>query len=210
MMNTETRWIAALGLLLLLQVPVLAAANPPPPETVVEETANRVLTALRQNGDRFRKQPENLYVLVDEAILPLIDFEAMSRLVLGPHWRSATPEQRARFTSAFRDMLVRSYTTQLIDHADKEIIVFPTRRPPGEAVATVNTEIVIGQGRANLPVTYSMRYVNDRWQVYDLTVEGLSFVKNFRTSFDTEVRDKGLDALIDRLAKTEAAEVPIP
>ena len=209
-MNTETRWIAALGLLLLLQAPILAAANPPPPETVVEETANRVLTALRQNGDRFRKQPENLYVLVDEAILPLIDFEAMSRLVLGPHWRSATPEQRERFISAFRDMLVRSYTTQLIDHVDKEIVVLPTRRPPGEAVATVNTEIVIGQGRANLPVTYSMRYVDDRWRVYDLTVEGLSFVKNFRTSFDTEVRDKGLDALIDRLAKTEAAEVPTP
>lgn len=185
---------------------VAMAAEPPSPEAVVEATAERVFTVLRENRARLKDEPKILYALVDEVILPLVDFEAMARLVLGPNWRTATPDQRSRFVKSFREMLVRTYTTQLVDYADKRVVVQPGRRPAGETTAIVYSEVLIGEGRPNLPVSYSMRFVDGRWRVYDLTIEGLSFVKNFRTSFDTEIREKGLDALIVRLAQSKADE----
>lgn len=211
-MKRITPIFAALALGLLASLAQARAANPPSPEVVVEDTANLVFSVLRENRERIDSDDEFIYGLVDKCILPLIDFEAMSKLVLGPNWRAATPEQRTRFVNAFRDMLVRTYTTQLVEHIDKRIVVMPGRRPADETIATVNTEIVVGQGKPNVPVSYSMRYIDGRWRVYDLVIEGLSFVKNFRTSFETEIREKGLDALIARLAdgNTEAWQANQP
>lgn len=196
------------ALLLGMCIPALAAAMPErDPVDLVETTADRVLSELREDPERTRENPEFLFDLVDEIILPLIDFEGMSRLILARHWRTATPEQRERFTEAFRDMLVRTYTRQMAEHMDKDIRVLPHRSFRDERMALVATEVVMGQGESNIPVTYRLRPVDGEWKVFDLEVEGLSFVTNFRTAFGAEVEKEGLDALIRRLEEGDEALV---
>ncbi|HSP00900.1 MAG TPA: ABC transporter substrate-binding protein [Thioalkalivibrio sp.] len=171
------------------------------PAKEVGESANRVLEMLRENSERLKNDETFVYSLVEKEILPSVDFQGMSRLILARHWRTASPEQRERFVQAFTNTMVRAYAGQLAEHADKRIIVNERRsRVDGER-ASVATEIVVGQGRPNVPVTYSLRIVDDRWKAYDLTVEGLSLVTNFRTTFNSEIERGGLEDLIQRLEK---------
>ncbi|MFN2349104.1 MAG: phospholipid-binding protein MlaC [Thioalkalivibrio sp.] len=177
------------------------SASPGDPAKEVGESANRVLEMLRENSERLKTDETFVYSLVEQEILPAVDFQGMSRLILARHWRTASPEQRERFVQAFTNTMVRAYAGQLAEHADKRIIVNERRsRVDGER-ATVATEIVVGQGRPNVPVTYSLRIVDDRWKAYDLTVEGLSLVTNFRTNFNNEIERGGLEDLIQRLEK---------
>ncbi|ACL71832.1 toluene tolerance family protein [Thioalkalivibrio sulfidiphilus HL-EbGr7] len=174
-------------------------ASPGDPAREVGESANRVLEMLRENSERLKNDETFVFSLVEQEILPSVDFQGMSRLILARHWRTASPEQRERFVEAFTNTMVRAYAGQLAEHADKRIIVNERRsRVDGER-ATVATEIVVGQGRPNVPVTYSLRIVDDRWKAYDLTVEGLSLVTNFRTNFNNEIERGGLENLIQRL-----------
>ncbi|SEQ26469.1 phospholipid transport system substrate-binding protein [Ectothiorhodospira magna] len=183
--------------LVLSLVPAVAA--PQDPVKLVEQTSAQVLNKLREDPERTRNDPEFLYALVDDIILPVVDVQGMSRLILARHWRTATPEQRERFTTAFQNMLMRTYTLQMAEHMDKDIRVLPHRSRQDDRMASVATEIVMGQGRSNIPVIYSLRPVDGQWKIFDLTVEGLSFVTNFRTNFGAEVERHGLDALIERL-----------
>lgn len=169
------------------------------PVDLVTRTADEVLEKLREDPERTREDPEFLFELVDDIILPLIDWQGMSRLILARHWRTAESEQRERFVKAFRGMLVRTYTQQMAEHMDKDIRVLPHRSFTDERMASVASEIVMGQGQSNISVNYSLRPVDGEWKVFDLTVEGLSFVTNFRTNFGAEVDRHGLDALITRL-----------
>ncbi|MFP4244054.1 MAG: phospholipid-binding protein MlaC [Ectothiorhodospira sp.] len=184
-----------------------ASAPDQDPVDLVESTADRVLSELREDPERTREDPEFLYDLVDEIILPMIDFQGMSRLILARHWRTATPEQREAFTDAFRDMLVRTYTQQMAEHMDKEIRVLSNRSFQDDRMAAVATEIVMGEGESNIPVTYRLRPVDGQWKVFDLEVEGLSFITNFRTTFGAEVEKEGLDALIRRLEQGDESIV---
>jgi phospholipid transport system substrate-binding protein len=171
------------------------------PAKEVGESANRVLEMLRENSERLRSDENFVYELVEQEILPAVDLEGMSRLILARHWRTASSEQRDRFVQAFTNTMVRAYAGQLAEHADKRIIVNERRSRVDGNRATVATEIVVGQGRPNVPVTYSLRIVDDRWKAYDLTVEGLSLVTNFRTNFNNEIERSGLENLIQRLEK---------
>ncbi|WP_040404824.1 phospholipid-binding protein MlaC [Ectothiorhodospira sp. PHS-1] len=197
-MNALVRLTFTACLVLALSlVPALAA--PQDPVRLVEQTSAQVLYKLREDPERTRNDPEFLHALVDDIILPVVDVQGMSRLILARHWRTATLEQRERFTTAFQNMLMRTYTLQMAEHMDKDIRVLPHRSRQDDRMASVATEIVMGQGRSNIPVIYSLRPVDGEWKIFDLTVEGLSFVTNFRTNFGAEVERHGLDALIERL-----------
>lgn len=197
-------FIAAIVLLLSWAPFALASAQAPSqtPEELIESTASRVMQAIEANRGRLQTDPSFLFGLVEETILPHIDFDGMSKLILGKYWRTATPAQRDGFVTALRNNLVRTYTLQLADHADKRLVVLPGRRPATDTNATVNSEIVLGSGQPNLPVAYSLRLVGGKWKVYDLRFEGLSLVANYRTNFATEIEQRGLDALIERLNNT--------
>ncbi|WP_242467012.1 MlaC/ttg2D family ABC transporter substrate-binding protein [Ectothiorhodospira shaposhnikovii] len=197
-MNAIVRLTFTACLVLALSlVPVVAATQDP--VKLVEQTSTQVLNMLREDPERTRNDPDFIYGLVDDIILPVVDVQGMSRLILARHWRTATPVQRERFTNAFQSMLMRTYALQMAEHMDKDIRVLPHRSRQDERMASVATEIVMGQGRSNIPVIYSLRPVDGEWKVFDLTVEGLSFVTNFRTNFGAEVDRHGLESLIERL-----------
>lgn len=202
------RPVLAFCLCVLVLVPGVHAADPGDPTREVRDSATRVLDLLRENEAKLRNDATLVYELVEEEILPLVDFEGMSRLILGRHWRTATPEQRERFVRAFRDTMVRAYAGQLLEHADKRIIVNERRSRNDGNRATVATEIVVGQGRPNIPVVYDLRVVDGRWKAFNLTVESWSLVNNFRTSFGAEIEGggneaEGLERLIQRLERKD-------
>ncbi|GIX21771.1 MAG: hypothetical protein KatS3mg121_0554 [Gammaproteobacteria bacterium] len=180
--------------------PAAPAADPPPtdPQALVQSVTERVLATLRSGavaGDEAALREK-----VRELILPHLDFVAMSKLVLGKHWRRATAEQREAFVAAFRRLLVDTYESALTKYRDEEVVFLPFRpgRDP-ERLAEVRCEIRRAGGPP-IPIVYSLRFKpEDGWKVYDIAIEGVSLVTNYRSSFSQEIDRNGLDALIARL-----------
>jgi len=192
---------SALAGLLLLGAFVLAAGplQAAEPTELVEGAINRVLDTLRADQARAESDPDFVLQVIENEILPLVDVEGMARLILARHWRDATPEQRSRFTQAFRNTLLNAYGVRLADYLDRRVLVIPRRSRQDDRMAVVATEIQVGRGQPNIVVNYRLRPVDGEWKVFDVEAEGLSFVGNFRTSFNTEIGRDGLDALIARL-----------
>lgn len=193
-------------LLALLLVTSSVVASAEAPDKLLQQRADQILTELKRDSGVIRNNPEKLQALVDEQLLPLIDFEAMSKLVLGIEWKRANAEQREAFTSAFKQLLIRTYTNSIKEYANVDILFYPKRTRTKDKYATVYSEFVPGGGKPNVPVEYSLRNKDGQWLVYDLTIEGLSLIKNYRTSFGDEIKATGLDALIARLQKGPEAK----
>ncbi|MBA2410951.1 MAG: ABC transporter substrate-binding protein [Gammaproteobacteria bacterium] len=188
-----------LALAVTVSAPLSAATKEP--DEIVQETSDHVLELINNRGEELENDPEARMRLIDEIILPIIDFPVFSQLVLATDWRTATPEQRTQFMGAFKSMMARTYTKSLSDYAGTRFNVLPARGEQREDYRTVNTEIRTGQGLSPLRVDYSFRFNEGQWKVYDLVIDGLSLVKNFRSSFGNEINRNGLDALITRLKR---------
>lgn len=195
-----SRWLRVtplLGLTLLLALPALAADEP---QQLVQSTSEQVLQRLKKEHDRLQANPDLIYPLVEDVVLPHFDFTKMSQWVLGVNWRAASDEQKARFTEQFRNLLVRTYAKALLEYTDQKINYLPLRASDDPRTVMVRTEIVQPGGQ-NIPVYYSMYNKGGRWMVYDIAIDGVSLVSNYRTSFANDIRQSGIDALIIRLAE---------
>jgi len=186
------------GIVLLALLPAVAGASQEP-RLLVEEATERVLAALESEGERVERDPQRLYGLVDEIILPHFDFRQMSRRVLGRHWRGASPAQQARFVEEFRTLLVRTYATALADYSDAEVNVRPVRAAADADRVLVRTE-VRPPAAPPFPVSYAMYRNDESWKVYDVSVDGVSLVITYRSSFSDEIQRNGIDSLVERLA----------
>ncbi|MEW5756988.1 MAG: ABC transporter substrate-binding protein [Pseudomonadota bacterium] len=191
------------GVLCVWMAGAVQAANVVAPDAVVKDTAQKIMTKLRAEREAINKDSRRLYELVDEIVLPHFDFERMSQWVLGKHWRGATPQQQKEFIRQFRTLLVRTYSKALMDNVDQEVRYLPLRSEPGATDVTVKTEIPQQSGFP-IPIDYSMYLKNDAWKVYDVNIDGISLVANYRTSFANEIRKSGLDVLIKSLAERNA------
>jgi phospholipid transport system substrate-binding protein len=168
------------------------------PRELIESSAQKMLQALDANREEYRKDPTKIHKLVDEVLLPHFDTEYAARLVLGKHWRTATPEQRQRFIDAFYRSLLENYSSALADFTADRMVVLPFRGDATADRATVRTEVKRNDG-TRVPVNYSMRKTEQGWKAWDVTIEGISYVKNFRTDVGAEVDEKGIEAVIKRL-----------
>ncbi len=173
------------------------------PDELVLSISEEVLRILNTDDtENYKQDPTKLYGLVYDIILPVVDFNAFAKLTLGRHWRKASAEQRGRFVSEFKGMLIRTYTKYLVDYAGTEVHLLPARTPNnGGKRQIVYTEVTV-PGKQPLPVNYSFWRRGGDWKVYNVTVNGLSLVQLFRTDFAREINQSSLDALIERLART--------
>lgn len=180
---------------------VLAAVAEP--DVLVRDTTEEILKRIKTNKDTYSADNKKLYAMVDELVVPHFDFRAMSKLVLGQNWRNATEPQRDAFTKEFRDLLVRTYSTALLKYTNEEIIYLPYRGPLTERTAEIRVEVKSTTGARNVPLAYSFfrREAKDAWKVYDVTIDGVSLVTSFKTTYAERVQRGGLDALIAQLAK---------
>jgi phospholipid transport system substrate-binding protein len=168
------------------------------PQEIVENSAKRMLVELDANRPMYAKDPAKLDALVANVLLPNFDTEYAARLVLGATWRTATPEQRKRFVDAFYHSLLRNYGAALVDFTADRFVILPYKGDPNDAMATVRTEVKRSTG-ARVPVNFSLRKTDGVWKAWDVVIEGISYVKSFRTDFGSEIQQKGLDEVITRL-----------
>ncbi len=173
------------------------------PEQIVEETSSTVLNTINEDNDQLREDPALINALINDTVIPIIDLDSMGKLILGKYWKKASEQQRASFIAEFKDMLIRTYAKSLVDYGHAKITVLPNRDKEQGKYYTVQSELDVGSGKAPLQVAYIFRKnKQEEWKVFDLAVDGLSLVKNFRTSFGQEIKETSLDALIARLANT--------
>ena len=200
---------AVLILLSFLSLSVYAAtgsASNSQPDELIKSTSEKVLNALEQNKEKYDQKPEELHALVKNIILPHLDFRAMSKLALGKNWRKANDTQQERFVDAFKSMLIRTYSTSLTEYAGQEIKFLPYR-PPAEGKRTVKVKTVISQiNGPSIPIDYSLRIKDDIWKVYDIKIDGISLVTNYRNSFASDINRVGIDGLIDKLLAKSASQ----
>ena len=202
-MNSQIKQIAALLLLGFSSVGFAAAVGP---DQLIKNTSEEVLGALEENKEKYKEQPEEIFSLVNKIILPHMDFRAMSKLSLGKNWRKANVDQQTRFTDAFKTMLVRTYSKSLTEYAGEKIEFLPYR-PPAEGKRTVKVKTVINQGSGpKIPIDYSLRIKDDIWKVYDIKIDGISLVTNYRNSFASDIKRVGIEGLIEKLLAKSAGK----
>ncbi len=174
------------------------------PQQVIEEGSNRLRQVLHSDRELLKRDPQYVYRIVDEKFLPHVDFDRAAALALGKHWPVATPEQRKAFQNEFKRLLVRSYSTAIDELSDWEIRYEPLELAAGQTETLVRTQVLRSDG-APLPVDYSMSLQAKGWQVYDVKIDGVSLISNYRSSFTQTIRTKGLDGLIAELSAGNAA-----
>lgn len=182
-------------------LPALASAAPTPPDQLAKQTVQKVLSDMDGHRDELRNHPQQLYDLINKDLVPLIDLPYMSRLVLGRYARQASPEQLARFQTAFKNMLIRTYGSALLGFNDNVNIEYlPVRSQSGADNVTFNAVIHSPNGQ-DTPISLQLHTVDGQWKVYDGSVGNLSFVTNYRGQFNAQIRRNGLDSLISQMEK---------
>jgi phospholipid transport system substrate-binding protein len=183
-----------------------SAASAMGPQEIVENSAKRMLRELDANRSLYANDSAKLDGLVGDVLLPNFDTEYAARLVLGQTWRTATAEQRKRFVDAFYHSLLKNYGAALVNFTADRLVIFPYKGEAAETAATVRTEVKRSNGE-RVPVNFSLRKTASGWKAWDVNIEGISYVRSFKTDFGTEIEQKGLDEVIQRL-ESEAAARP--
>ncbi len=173
-------------------------AEPIPAEQVVQRIAENVMQEVRFRGEDYERNPDSLYRMVEERLLPHFDMERISRHVLGPFWEQATIAQRERFVTAFQFLLIRQYATALLGVRDDVFEWQPTSLADEGRDALVSSHILRTEGPP-LSVKYRLYRTDHDWLLYDLAIDGISLSTNYRGMFIQELRRNGLDSLILRL-----------
>jgi phospholipid transport system substrate-binding protein len=181
-------------------------ARPEAPEEFVRGTAELVMGEIRDHADEYSSEPDRLYRLIEEQVVPRFDVAMVSQQVLGQYWGQATPGQRARFMAAFQFMLVRTYAHSLLAYKDDPFEWYPPRAAPGAEDVTVRSSIGLSDG-SPMALNYRVRFKDGEWRVYDISIDGVSLIVNYRGMFTHEIRKNGLDALIGRM---EMKNAPAP
>ena len=195
-------------LLLCCLLPLGIPASPEQPEDIVVRVTNEVFGAIRGHEAELRQHPERLYALIQSIVVPVVDLETFSKLVLKHYWRTATPEQRHRFMAAFKRRVVRTYGGYLVDYADTKVRLLQSRPLPSPNRKVVRTLIEV-RGQQPMHVDYYFHRKNGRWLVYDVVVDGTSLVLLFRDDIGQKVAQKGLEAVIRELeAEGSASQAP--
>jgi phospholipid transport system substrate-binding protein len=170
------------------------------PDQLVQKITEEVLAAIRSDKQLAAGDKQKALKLAEEKVLPYIDFEDATRLAVGRAWSQATPEQKKRLVSEFRNMLVRTYSNAIQAYQGQTLKVLPSRGEPKGDEATVRTQFVRAGGQP-LPIDFQMRKTEKGWKVFDIAVEGVSLVLTYRSEFDVVVKQEGIDGLIKRLAQ---------
>jgi len=183
------------GLILLLALPAMAASGP---EQLVRQTSENVIAEIRANLDSYKSDPKKVYKLVDELVLPHFDFAAMTDLALGRHKDKVSATQRPAIIAEFRQLLVRTYSSALFEYTDQEMIYLPMEGNEADGMVIVRTEIEQAGGFP-IPINYELRLGDGGWKVFDVSVDEVSLVTNYRSSFARAIKKDGIDGLIQTL-----------
>jgi phospholipid transport system substrate-binding protein len=183
----------------------LAAASSPAiadiaPDALARSVTDEVLAIVRADKDLQSGNAQKVAQLVEAKVLPHFNFARMTQLAMGRNWRQATPEQQRALVDEFRALLVRTYTTAFNQYKNQTIDYRPLRMVPTDTEVVVKSLIKQPSGQP-VEVDYSMEKVGEAWKVYDVKIEGISLVENYRNTFNSEVQKNGVDGLLKALVE---------
>ena len=181
-------------LLVFMALPVMAES----PNLVVEEAAALLASQLSGREDELAADKSALYSTIDEILLPRFDRVYSAQLVLGKHWRSASNEQRQRFIDAFYGSLLRRYAEGVLEYDQDMVQILPFRGDASKSRTMVRSFVLLDDG-SKVPVNYGLVKREDGWLLFDVTIEGVSYIRNYRAEIDSEIRGTSLEAVIERL-----------
>ncbi|MCR4303558.1 MAG: ABC transporter substrate-binding protein [Gallionella sp.] len=174
------------------------------PDALIRNTVQEVITIVKEDKDIRAGDQKKILALVDAKVLPHFDFQRMTQLAVGKHWRTATPEQKQALVTEFRNMLVRTYTRVFTVYRDQTVEVKPLKMGAGVTdEATIKT-IINKPGSQPIPVDYEMKKSDDGWKAFDISIEGVSMVMSYRGTFTSQIEQGGIDGLIKTLADKNA------
>lgn len=169
------------------------------PDALAKSVTDDVLTVIRADKDIQSGNQKKLLELVDAKVLPHFNFTHMTQLAMGRNWRAANPEQQKKLVAEFRTLLVRTYTTAFTQYKNQTVEYKPVRMAAGDTDVVVQSLIKQNSGQP-IAVDYSMEKIESGWKVYNMKIEGISLVENYRNTFNTEIQKNGVDGLIATLA----------
>ena len=187
---------AAAALLLTTIVPSVAAEVAP--DVLARTVTEEVLAIVRADKDLQSGQPQKVAQLVESKVLPHFNFERMTQLAMARNWRQATPDQQKALIEEFKTLLVRTYTSAFTQYRNETVEYRPVRMAPTDTDVVVKSVVKRPAGHP-VAIDYGMEKGAGAWKVYDVRVEGISLVENYRNTFNSEVQRGGVDGLIRTL-----------
>jgi phospholipid transport system substrate-binding protein len=178
-----------------LLLPVGAQAQETAPDVLVKNVTTEVLDIIRKDKDIQSGNTKRAIELVEQKVLPHFNFTHMTQMAMGKDWRQASPAQQKVLTEEFRKLLVNTYSNALTAYKDQTVEYKPFRMQPGDTDVTVRTEVHQAGGKP-LTLDYSLEKLAQGWKVYDMVVAGASLVTTYRSQFNNEVRNNGIEGLI--------------
>ena len=186
--------------LLLFLLGSAAHAQMLAPDALAKSVTDEVLTVIRADKDIQSGNQRKVLELVEAKVLPHFSFPRMTQLAMGRNWRAANADQQKRLIEEFRGLLVRTYTTAFTQYKNQVVDYKPARMAAGDTDVVVQSQIKQNSGPP-VAVDYSMEKTDAGWKVYNLKIEGVSLIENYRNTFNTEVQKNGVDGLITALAQ---------
>lgn len=184
--------------LALLAFSTTSATAEDSPNAVIESSV--VLLAEQLNGrkDELSANRQELYKIIDGILMPRFDRRFAAQVVLAKHWRTASEEQKARFIEAFYRALLRKYADGILEFDPDMITVLPFRGDATKKRTKVRSTVELDDG-SKIAVDYELVKRKSGWLVFNVSIEGVSYVRNFRAELDSEIQASSLDAVIKRL-----------
>ena len=173
------------------------------PDEIVRKSTTDILAAIKADKDLIAGDQKKIEKLAEEKVLPYFNFPHMTQLAVARNWKAASDAQKAALTEQFRILLVRTYSTSLTQFRNQTIEVKPLKMTAAETEVVVKTQVVQPGGQP-IPIDYSMEKIAEGWKVYDVLIDGVSLVTNYRSSFNTEINATGVDGLIKSLSERNA------
>tara|TARA_R110002096_G_scaffold5809_3_gene26828 strand:+ start:21303 stop:21926 length:624 start_codon:yes stop_codon:yes gene_type:complete len=189
---------------LVLPVSLAHAADVADPKQVIDEAVQLLSEKMAGRNEELAANKDDLYALIDEILLPRFDRKFAAQVVLAKHWRGANAEQRERFIDAFYNALVRRYADGLLEFRQERVEILPFRGDASKPRAKIKSTVLLTDG-TKVSVDYELVKRKSGWLLFNVVIEGVSYVRNFRAELDSEIRSSSLDAVIERLEAEIAA-----
>ena len=195
---TRRVWGMAAGAMLALNLGLPAQAADETPDLLVKRVSADVLETIKKDPSLRNGDAGKVNALVNDKVMPYVDFRRMTSAAVGPTWRQATPDQRQKLQDEFKALLIRTYSGALSQVGEQTITVKPLRMAAGDTDVLVRTQV---NGRGE-PVQLDFRLEKhaDGWKIYNLNVLGVWLVETYRNQFSQEINAHGIDGLIKTLA----------
>jgi phospholipid transport system substrate-binding protein len=192
-------WLTTLALVLVATALPAVAQDTAAPQQIVQGITDQLTQKIEGHRDELKNDREKLISVIDSVFLPHFDIDYASILVLGRHAREATPEQRERFAKAFYNSITHRYAEGLLNYTKGSVKVLPFKGDLDNKRSIVRTQVVLNDGKT-IAVDYAFRKTRSgEWKAYDVIIEGISYITNYRNQVDAEIRKEGIEDLIKRL-----------